>query len=164
VAEAVAINAPGSTERSRSDLQEEVEALIRARLSKELDVDLTPRRLWLDGGAYVDVDGVAPDESVLVEIFAHQGRLKGGQRHKVQGDALKLVTLARSRPASKLIIAFCDQEAADGVVGWLAEALDGWRIERRVVKLPDGVRAGLRAAQVRQVMVNPSPIDSDEGQ
>ncbi len=152
------MSAPDNTQQSRSDAQKEAEILIRKRLSKKLGVALTPQRLWLDGpgGAYVDVDGVGPNESVLVEIFAHQGRLKGGQRHKVTGDALKLITLARTRPASKLIIALCDQAAADGLVGWLAEALDVWGIDRQVVKLPDDVCDGLKAAQLRQNMVNPS--------
>jgi hypothetical protein len=147
--------------RGRAGTHEKAEKLIRKRLSKELGVALTPQRLWLDGGAYVDVDGVAPDESVLVEIFAHQGGLKGGQRHKVQGDALKLITLKRTRPASKLIIAFCDQEAADGVVGWVAEALDAAGIETRVVKLPDKVCADLRAERLRLNMVYPSSDQED---
>jgi hypothetical protein len=46
-----------------------------------------PRSLRLDDGARIDVDGVAPDESVFVEIFAHQGWLKGAQFHKVTRDA-----------------------------------------------------------------------------
>jgi hypothetical protein len=37
-------------------------------------------------GASVDVDGVAEDGSVLVEVFAHQGPLKGGRRHKIATD------------------------------------------------------------------------------
>ncbi len=117
---------------------------------------MTPQQLSLDGGAHVDVDGVGPDESVLVEIFAHQGGLKGGQRRKIMGDALKLITLGRSRPATKLIIAFCDQEAADGVVGWLAETLKAWGIEPRVVHLPKKVCDDLRAEQLRLKMVYPS--------
>jgi hypothetical protein len=68
--------------------------------------------LRLDGGARVDVDGMSPDETIFVEVFAHQGRLKGAQFHKVARDALKLVTLARSRSASRLIIAFGDADAA----------------------------------------------------
>lgn len=39
---------------------------------------------------------------------------------------------------------------------WLAEALSSWGIEVLVVGLDDAVRAGLRDAQVRQVMVNSS--------
>jgi len=150
------MSTPDNTRRGRADAHEKAEKLIRKRLSKKLDVDLTPQQLSLDGGAHVDVDGVGPDESVLVEIFAHQGGLKGGQRRKIMGDALKLITLGRSRPATKLIIAFCDQEAADGVVGWLAEALDAWGVERRVVKLPDKVCADLRAERRHLKMVYPS--------
>jgi hypothetical protein len=94
---------------------------------------------------------------VLVEIFAHQGRLKGAQFHKVARDALKLITLRRSRPSARLIIAFGDPDAAGCVTGasWLAEALSTWEIEVLVVNLDDTVRAGLREAQVRQLMVNP---------
>jgi hypothetical protein len=146
--------------------QQDAEPLILRSVSEALGgVKLTARRLRLGDGAYVVVDGVAPDESVLVEVFAHLGRLKGGQRHKVQGDALKLITLARSRPASKLIIAFCDQEAADCVRGgsWLAEALRAWGVEVRVAELEDDVRRGLRDAQERQVMVNP-PSDREGGE
>jgi len=103
-------------------------------------------------------DRVAPDESVLVEIFAHQGRLKGAQFHKVARDALKLITLGRSRPESRLIIAFGDTDAAACVSAssWLAEALRTWRIEVFVANLDADVRSGLRAAQARQIMVNPT--------
>lgn len=139
--------------------QRTAEPLILAGVSKIVGVDLAPRSLRLERGARADVDGAAVDESVLVEIFAHQGRLKGAQFHKVARDALKLITLGRSRPASKLLIAFGDPNAAACVTGasWLAEALATWRIDVLVVELEDAVRAGLRDAQVRQVMVNPPP-------
>jgi hypothetical protein len=139
--------------------QRTAEPLILAGVSKIVGVELAPRSLRLDGGARVDVDGAAPDESVFVEVFAHQGRLKGAQFHKVARDALKLITLGRSRAGSKLIIAFADPDAAACVTGasWLSEALSSWEIEVLIVDLDDPVRAGLRDAQVRQVMVNPSP-------
>ncbi len=139
--------------------QRTAEPLILAGVSKIVGVELAPRSLRLDAGARVDVDGVAPDESVFVEVFAHQGRLKGAQFHKVARDALKLITLGRSRAGSKLIIAFGDPDAAACVTGasWLSEALSSWKIEVLIIDLDDPVRAGLRDAQVRQVMVNPSP-------
>jgi hypothetical protein len=145
--------------QSDSFEQRTAEPLILAGVSKIVGVELAPRSLRLDGGARVDVDGVAPDESVFVEVFAHQGRLKGAQFHKVARDALKLITLGRSRAGSKLIIAFGDPDAAACVTGasWLSEALSSWKIEVLIVDLDDAVRAGLRDAQVRQVMVNPSP-------
>jgi hypothetical protein len=150
--------------QSDSHEQRSAEPLIRERVSLAVGVELTPRSLQLDGGARVEVDGVAPDESVLVEIFAHQGRLKGAQFHKVARDALKLITLRRSRSSSRLIIAFGDPDAAACVSAgsWLSEALRTWEIEVVLVDLDDEVRTDLRAAQVRQIMVNPSgPPASD---
>jgi hypothetical protein len=143
---------------SDSSEQRSAEPLIRQAVSVAVGVELTPKSLRLDGGARVDVDGVARDETVFVEIFAHQGRLKGAQFHKVARDALKLITLGRSRPESRLIIAFCDADAAACVSAssWLAEALRTWRIEVFVANLDADVCAGLRSAQARQVMVNPT--------
>ena len=147
-----------------SDSREQrlAEPLILASVAKELGVELAPRSLRLEHGARVDVDGVAPDESVLVEVFAHQGRLRGGQFHKVARDALKLITLKRTRPAAQLVLAFGDPDAAACVTGtsWLAEALRAWGITVLVAELDDDVRAGLSAAQARQVMANPSSAGS----
>jgi hypothetical protein len=38
---------------------------------------------------------------------------------------------------------------------WLGEALGTWGIEVFIADLDDAMRAGVRDAQVRQVMVNP---------
>jgi hypothetical protein len=147
------------TSRHASDSHEQrlAEPLILAGVGKKLDVELAPRSLRLEHGARVDVDGVAPDESVLVEIYAHQGRLRGGQFHKVARDALKLITLKRTHPTAQLVLAFADSDAAACVTGtsWLAEALRAWDITVLVVELEHDTREGLRAAQVRQVMANP---------
>jgi hypothetical protein len=147
---------------SDSREQQLAEPLILAGVGIELGVDLGPRSLCLEHGARVDVDGVSSDESVLVEVFARQGRLKGGQFHKVARDALKLITLKRTRPTAQLVLAFGDPDAAACVTGasWLAEALRVWSITVLVVALHDDVRAGLRAAQDRQVMVSP-PLAGD---
>lgn len=118
----------------------------------------------MEGGARVDLDGAADDDSIFVEVFAHQGPLKGGQIHKVARDALKLITLGRQYPKARLIIALADEDAARFTAGkgWLAEALRAWNIDVVVVDVEDVVRDGLRAAQVRQVMVNPSAAPPSE--
>ncbi len=89
---------------SDSAEQRDAEPLVLASVAEQLGVSLTPRRLYLPGGTYADVDGVSPDESVLVEVYARQADqrsfvLKSGQKHKVTNDAFKLATLGRSRPA-----------------------------------------------------------------
>jgi hypothetical protein len=144
--------------RSDSLVQREAEPLIRAGVEKAVDRSLAHTSLRLANGARVDVDGVDVDETVFVEIFAKQGRLRGAQFHKVARDALKLITLTKGRDGARRIIAFGDAEAAACVTGksWLAEALSTWEVEVLVVELDEEVRAGLRAAQARQVMANPS--------
>lgn len=142
---------------SDSREQRQAEPLILEGVGRALGATLKPRTLRLPDGARIDVDGVAADESVLCEVFSRQGRLKGAQFHKVARDALKLITAARSRPDARLVLAFGDDEAASCVTGtsWLAEAIRTWGLEVIVVPLDDLVRDGLRAAQARQVMVNP---------
>jgi hypothetical protein len=142
---------------SDSSEQRSAEAVILAGVAANVGKELVPRSLALPDGARVDVDGVASDESVLVEVFAHQGRMKGSQPKKVAQDALKLITLARSRPDARLILAFGDSDAASCVQGrsWLAEALRTWGLEVVVTELNEATRAGVKAAQVRQVMINP---------
>jgi hypothetical protein len=144
---------------SNSSTQLDAERLILDAVEKSVGTPLTPKRLTLGTGAVVDVDGVAGDESVLVEVFAHQGQLKGGQRHKIAGDALKLITVAREiEPAPRLVLAFGDPKITAFFAGksWLAAAIIAWHIEVIVAELEDAVREGVRDAQARQVMVNPT--------
>src|SRR4051812_30215059 len=144
--------------QSDSSEQQAAEELIRSQVAAHLGKELRSATLYLERGAAVQVDGAAADESAFVEIFARQGALKGGQRHKVATDALKLITLGRSRPNATLIIAFGDPEAAAYATKgtWMAEALATWGVTALVVELDDSIRDGIRAAQARQVMVNPS--------
>ncbi len=150
--------------QSDSSVQREAEPLILGKVAEHVGKDLSPRSLALSGGSSVQIDGAAADESVFVEIFAHQGPLKGGQRRKVAQDALKLITLGRSRPDAQLIIAFGDPDAAAYATSgtWLSEALDTWRISVLVVELEETARDGIRAAQVRQEMVNPAATPPTE--
>lgn len=101
-----------------------MESLILAGLGPEYG-PLGPMTLTLPGGARVDVDGVAPDHSVFVEAFAHQGRMKDSQPKKVAQDALKLITIRRDYPDARVVLAFADELASRSVLGkgWLAEAL-----------------------------------------
>jgi hypothetical protein len=144
--------------QSDSSEQRAAEDVIRAQVAAFLGKELQPAALTLESGAVVQVDGVAADESAFVEIFARQGALKGGQRHKVATDALKLITIGRSRPDADLVIAFADEQAASYATKgtWMAEALSTWGIKVVVVELHEDVRDGIRAAQVRQQMVNPA--------
>jgi hypothetical protein len=121
-------------------------------IAKTIRVPLAKKRLPVAADVYCEVDGVSPDERVLVEAFAHQGTMRGAQLKKVSEDALKLVSLAKGRTDTRLIIAFADELAAKSFLGssWKAEALRIWDVEVLVVELHGNVRAGIRDAQVRQ--------------
>jgi hypothetical protein len=152
--------------KSDSSEQRAAEATIRAQVAALLGKELRSTRLTLNGGASVEVDGAAEDESVFVEIFARQGALKGAQKHKVATDALKLITIGQSRPGASLVIAFADEQAATYATRgtWIAEALWTWGIDVVTVKLGEDVRDDIRKAQARQEMVNPSaapPADAE---
>lgn len=143
--------------QSDSSIQSNAEAVIRDRLSERLGVALAPARIEMPGGAEVHVDAVAIDRSVFAEIFARQGKLKPGQQKKVAIDALKLITLGRTHPDAKLVVAFCDPEASVYATGkgWLARALAEWQVQVTVLEVDEATRAAIRASQQRQVMVNP---------
>lgn len=142
---------------SASSVQLDAESVIRRLVSAAVGVDLQPRRLRLSESTNVDVDGVSDDEQILVEIFARQGTLKGGQVRKVAMDALKLITLGRTRPSARLILAFASNEAAAYVENpnaWLTEALRAGNVEVLVVNPPADIRTAVLAAQARQHMGN----------
>jgi hypothetical protein len=144
---------------SDSSEQRTAERLILDQVESRIGVSLQSRRLLLGSGTSVEVNGVAADESVLVEVSAHHGPLKGGQRHKIASDILKLVTIAHGRhPRPRLVLAFADTEAASWSAGksWLATAQRAWQVEVMVVALSDDLHRRIVAAQRRQVMVNPS--------
>jgi alkylated DNA nucleotide flippase Atl1 len=160
--------APGATERasdsrssrhvSDSVVQRSAETAILAKVAEHFGTPLAPRSLTLSGGARVQIDGVATDDSIFVEVFARQGSLKGGQQKKVSQDALKLVTIARDHPDARLVLAFADAEAATYAARgtWVSEALATWGVTVLVVDIDEQLRANIKEAQVRQIMVNPS--------
>ncbi len=149
---------------SDAAIQRSAEAVILAKVAEHFGVDLSPKRLVFPSGAQVEIDGASSDDSILVEVFARQGALKGGQQRKVCQDALKLITLGRSYPGARLVLAFADAAAAAYASRgtWVAEALKSWGVNVLVVEVEEAVRAEIRDAQLRQVMVNPSAPPAED--
>ena len=86
--------APAAAHLGDSLAQREAEPLIAVAVAEAIGGTLANKRLTLPGGSRPEVDGVSDDETVLVEAFAHQSKMVGGQIRKVSEDAFKLVTLA----------------------------------------------------------------------
>lgn len=116
-------------------------------------VSLTSKRLDLGDGVSVQVDGVAADHSLFCEAFAHQGPLKGGQTHKVLGDAFKLAYLARRWPNAELLLVFSDDQAARRFQtgrSWVVKAIEAFGVKVEVGHAGEE-GSGMRAGELNHV-------------
>jgi hypothetical protein len=141
---------------SDSAVQREAEPIILARAAALLGVrSLAPGRFPLANGVEVHVDGVSPDGRVFIEAYARQGPLKGAQLKKIGQDILKLSLVRRTAETEvRTVIVLASEEAKQSIRGWLRHATEVLGIEIVVVEISDALRAGIKAAQARQVMVN----------
>jgi len=74
-----------SAHQSDSAEQRTAETYALEAAGEKIGVGLRPRTLTLPDGAGVEIDGVADGApAILAEVYAHQGRLKGGQFHKLR--------------------------------------------------------------------------------
>jgi hypothetical protein len=148
-----------SIDASDSTEQRTAETCALEAVGKKLGVELLPRKLQLPDGSCVEIDGGTDGPPpILAEVYAHQGRLKGGQPHKLLADAFKLVAarkLAFPCGHARILLVLTDDDAARSLrVGWRKAALKAMDVEVVVVPLPPEVAASVRAAQKRQEMVN----------
>jgi hypothetical protein len=147
-------------DQSDSKPQRDAEVIILAALGRLLGLVFVkaPRILVGPGTAWVEIDGATADLSVLVEVYARQGTLKGGQPKKIAQDILKLALVKRNVKYgnARTIVAFASRAAHDSIRGWLREAAAEFGVELVLVDVADSpdLVAGLIAAQDRQKMVN----------
>jgi hypothetical protein len=71
---------PSVTSQSRSDAQQAAEHEVRAVLSDELGIELLPRRVDLENGAYVNVDGRPGMAGVRDERLGDRAPCRGAPR------------------------------------------------------------------------------------
>ncbi|MBS1197950.1 MAG: hypothetical protein H6R18_1735 [Proteobacteria bacterium] len=108
-------------------------------------------------GIEVRPDGIDPEKQVVVEAYAHIGKLKGAQNHKVKADLLKLAYIEKKLGVGwRKIMCFGSSEAAAFLQGksWAAEAARVFSIEVHVEPLSSEQSQSVKAAQKRQRMVN----------
>ncbi len=138
---------------SDSLAQRAAESLILAELGAQLGVELQPTIIAFDDGVRVQIDGATADRTVLVEIYAHVGALRGAQPRKLATDAFKLVWAGQKLGASRLILAVVDEQVAAYLrrpKAWLTAALRDAGIEVVVVPVGAATAQDLQDAQVRQ--------------
>lgn len=112
--------------------------------------DLTLKPDWID-----------KEKKIVVEVFAHIGKLGPGQKRKVAQDVLKLAYIDKATGEQwRKILCFACSEAAKyvdvdkGSPSWVAKAVEAFGIEVRVVPLPPEQFASVKAAQQRQNKTN----------
>ena len=129
--------------------QRRAERLMLDLLERQLNCRLErPWRRSLPGGGRLEVDGGTddPNNTLLVEAWAHQGPPTPAQRAKVLTDAFKLsfaATLLARRP--RLLLLFSDKEAAAPFLSmrtWPAAAIREAGIEVGGSGRPTRGRAG----------------------
>ena len=138
---------------SDSLAQRDAEVIIVAALSAKLGVPLAKSSIPTGNGGRVELDGASKDFSILVEAYAHQGVLRGGQPKKLATDALKLTWIGRLVGATRLILAVADEQVEAHLrrpKAWLTQALIDLDVEVVRVELDDATAAALRTAQTVQ--------------
>jgi len=147
--------APGQRPPGSSREHRDAERVMLDLLAAAHGWTLEPATLIVPSGARVEVDGATADRAVLVECWAHQGKPKSAQRHKVLADAFKLGWIAITiYPRPRLVLCMSDDAAAAPFLpeskSWAAQALQDFQIAVELVTLPDHVRRAIEAARERQ--------------
>ena len=154
-----------SAHQSDSAVQRGAESAIIDALADELKVPLIRGGyVTLGGGAKIQLDARSDDGKIVVEAYARQGKLKGGQLKKVAQDVLKLA-LVRKQPEyldAQAIVVFASEEALSSVSGWVKDAAREFGVELRAVEIEEELRQQIVAAQDLQKMVN-AIVPLDEG-
>src|SRR6266540_3442703 len=92
--------------RGNSSVQQRAEAAMRTLLQAEHGA-LAAVKWKIDSDFEVEIDAANGARSILIEIFAHQGALRDGQKKKIAKDILKLALIGLGEPpnARRLILA-----------------------------------------------------------
>jgi len=141
---------------SSSDVQQETEEIIRGILaSTNPGVSFASERIAC-GKEWVSIDAVGRDKNgeivQLVDIYARQGKLKGGQLKKPTDDAARLMLAAQHSDGTPCLrLVWCCQQAVGQVRrGWRGLALEAMGVEIEAVGLPASQVERILQAQKRQ--------------
>lgn len=140
---------------SDSLAQRDAEVLILEAVAEFVGVPLAPMSISIEDGAHVEVDGASSDTSVLVEIYAHIGKVIGSQSKKLATDAFKLTWIGAKVGASRLVLAVIDLEVElylKRPKAWLTAALRDSNVQVVRVGIDADAHARVEAAQRMQLM------------
>ncbi|MBI1957249.1 MAG: hypothetical protein HY434_01070 [Candidatus Liptonbacteria bacterium] len=136
--------------RSRSDVQQQAEN----KLLKLYNPELKHGRIFLTKKIFVDVDGYSKRLRIACEVWAHIGKPKAAQKHKVMNDGVKLLFLEKILGYKlKKVILFADERAAapfNDANSWMALCFKTYEIEIVVKNLSKKEKGKIQKAQIKQ--------------
>lgn len=114
-------------------------------------------KIWIADGVHIKPDLFSERENIICEVYAHIGKLKVGQQHKISQDILKMILLDKctGKTYRKLII-IADEKVENQLKGlsFIAESIRRFGIEIKRIELPEDIKKSVCQAQKRQIMVN----------
>lgn len=146
------------TSKSKSIEQQETEVYLSMEVEKWIGCALEKNaKVYLAKGVHIEPDLYSEEEKILCEIYAHIGKLKVGQQHKISQDILKMILLEKSKGVKfRKIIITLDDEVEKFLNGksFIAESIRQFGIEIKRMDVPKEIRETIARAQKRQIMVN----------
>ena len=146
------------TMKSSSHEQREIERYVFAEMEDMLQVSLQNNpKVFLAEGVHIEPDFYSKEEKIVGEIFAHHGKTKGGQNHKVAQDILKMLLLEKMQGITyRKFLVICDKQMEKVLTGKsaLAESIRQFDVQLLCVELPEELSDRILNAQRRQVMIN----------
>jgi len=149
-----------NTWKSSSEEQVNAEKIMALMLEEQLGVKLEKNRkivLNQDNDVYVVPDIYSETALIIGEIYAHIGKLKPAQNHKITNDILKMLLLEKiTGKCYKKIIAVCDTRVMKSIQGKsaLAEAIRQFEVEVICLEIDENTKNQIVIAQERQKMIN----------
>jgi len=139
---------------SDSQAQRDAEQYILRVLSEEGGVPVHGESVCLKEGIHLVLNGCSRERCLLCEVYAHIGRTRGAQSHKIARDILKLTAAEHKLGGNwRKVLCFANEATAKTVrnESWLAAVAEELQITTRVIPLPPDLEARVIAAQGHQV-------------
>ena len=90
---------------------------------------LRPRRLVLDNGNSVEIEGMDAAQQIVVQVIGNQGAYKAAYRNKVLADLFKLSWVSRCLPTVQLVAIVLTEAVLPALGGWVRTAASDMGIQ-----------------------------------
>lgn len=143
--------------KSSSMEQQRAEEIILEQVCLWLKMDLEHCPKIMVGSTFMQPDFYSREKGVIGEISAHIGRTNKAQDNKIANDLLKMLLLEKleNRRYRKIIVV-CDKDVYAKLCGTsiLAQCVQEFGVEVKLMEIDGDLRADIVNAQTRQRMVN----------